>query len=146
MFKLIKKIGFLAYLVYLWRLNLTHFRKIVLFLFFIFFCFFFYPDVINLLKNLNLNYFIHALVFKWFLIFIFSFLIYRQILYIDWEISFKKIQKLIIEVKDKNLQIKLDLKRIGQIKEIEEDLSKYKDINKYPKLKSEMSDILENDT
>tara|TARA_B100001250_G_C19271685_1_gene559392 strand:- start:453 stop:584 length:132 start_codon:yes stop_codon:yes gene_type:complete len=35
---------------------------------------------------------------------------------------------------------------IKAVKKEIKDLSKYKDINEYPKLKSEMSDILENDT
>jgi hypothetical protein len=144
MVKLIKRIGLFAYIAYLWKLNLAEFKRIISFLAFILFSFLVYPDLKNLLKDLDLNYLVHAFIFKWLIITFFSFLIYKQLRKIDWRLSAKKVYKIIIESKNEQLNSK-DFKRIKDIKEIEEDLSKFRDIKKYPKLKTKIEEILEGD-
>ena len=145
MVKLIKKIGFFAYIAYLWKLNLAEFKRIVFYLVFILFSFLVYPDLKNLLKDLNLNYLIYVFIFKWFTVTFLSFLIYRQLRRMDWSLSAKKIYEMIIESKDEQLNSKDNLKKIEDIKEIEEGLNKYRDIKKYPKFNTEIEQILEGD-
>ena len=145
MVKLIKKIGFFAYITYLWKLNLAEFKKIVFFLVFILFSFLVYPDLKNLLKDLNLNYLIHVFILKWLIVTFLSFLIYKQLRRMDWRLSAKKIYEMIKESKDEQLNSKDNLKKIEDIKEIEEGLNKYRDIKKYPKFNTEIEQILEKD-
>ena len=143
MVKLIKKIGFFAYIAYLWKLKLAEFKRIVFFLVFILFSFLVYPDLKNLLKDLDLNYLIYVFILKWLIVTFLSFLIYKQVRKMDWTLSVKKIYEMIIESKDEQLNSKDNLKKIEDIKEIEEGLNKYRDIKKYTKFKTEIEQILE---
>ena len=145
MVKLIKKIGFFAYIAYLWKLNLAEFKRIIFFLVLILFSFLVYPDLKNLLKDLDLNYLIHVFILKWLIVTFLSFLIYKQLRRIEWSLSAKKIYEMIIGSKDEQFNSKDNLKKIEDIKDIEEGLSKYRDIKKYPKLKSKIEQILEGD-
>lgn len=143
MVKLIKKIGFFAYTAYLWRLNSAKLKKIIFFIVVIAFSFLMYPDLRSLVKDMNLNYLIHVFLLKWFLVISLTFLIYKQLRQVDWSLSAKKIYQLITESNNGDLGLKKNLKKIEDIKDIEEGLSKYRDIKKYPKLKNEIEQILE---
>ena len=143
MVKLIKKIGFLSYIAYLWKLNSEKFKKIIFFIVFIFFSFLIYPDLKDLVKDMNLNYLIHVFLLKWFFVISLTFLIYKQLKQVDLSLSAKKIYQMIMESKNGDLDFKDNLKKIENIKDIEEGLSKYRDIKKYPKLNNEIEQILE---
>ena len=93
MYKLIRSIGFFAYVLFLYKWNKNESKRIAIFMVIILFSFFFYPDLKNLLRDLNLNFFIHIFVLKWLLILFFSFLIYRQLIKMDWSFSLTKVYK-----------------------------------------------------
>lgn len=143
MVQLIKKIGFLSYIAYLWKLNSVKFKKIILFIVFIIFSFLIYPDLKSLIKDINSNYLIQVFLLKWFFIIFFTFLIYKQLRQVEWNLSAKKIYKMIKESRNGDQNLKDNLMKIENIKNIEESLSKYRDIKKYPKLKNEIEQILE---
>lgn len=142
MLKLIGKIGLVAYATYLWKINQGIFKKITLFLVIVAFSVFFYADLRELLREINPSYLIHALVFKWLLILVFSYLIYKCILKINWKFSGKNLFKIMADSHEVNPELKEKLQEIENMQKIELDLSKYRDIKKYPKLKSEIEQIL----
>ena len=134
MYKLIRSIGFFAYVLFLYKWNKNESKRIAIFMVIILFSFFFYPDLKNLLRDLNLNFFIHIFVLKWLLILFFSFLIYRQLIKMDWSFSLTKVYKAMREPEYEKLPQEDKLNKIKNVKEIEESLNKYRDIKKYPKL------------
>ena len=133
MYKLIRSIGFFAYVFFLYKWNKNESKRIAIFMVIILFSFFFYPDLKNLLRDLNLNFFIHIFVLKWLLI-LFFFLIYRQLIKMDWSFSLTKVYKAMREPEYEKLPQEDKLNKIKNVKEIEESLNKYRDIKKYPKL------------
>ena len=145
MLKLIRKIGFVAYATYLWKINLEVFKKIISFLVVIIFSVFFYSDLRELLREIDSSYLIYALLLKWLIIIFFSYLIFRYFLKIDWELSVRKLIKLISGSDEIKPDLKEKLKELKDIKEIGDDLKKYRDIKQYPNLKSEIGEILGED-
>jgi hypothetical protein len=145
MLKLIRKIGFVAYATYLWKINLEVFKKIISFLVVIIFSVFFYSDLRELLREIDPSYLIYALLLKWLIIIFFSYLIFRYFLKIDWELSVRKLIKLISRSDEIKPDLKEKLKELKDIKEIGDDLKKYRDIKHYPNLKSEIGEILGED-
>jgi hypothetical protein len=143
MVKLIRRIGFVAYATYLWKINLEVFKKIISFLLMIIFSVFFYSDLRELLREISPSYLIYALLLKWAIITFFSYLIFRYFLKINWELSVRKLIKLISGSDEIKPDLKEKLKELKDIKEIGDDLKKYRDMEKFPKLKSEIDGILD---
>ena len=143
MIKLIRRIGFVAYATYLWKINLEVFKKIISFLVIVIFCVFFYSDLRELLREIDTSYLIYALLLKWAIIIFFSYLIFRYFLKINWELSLSNLIKLIAGSDEIKPDLKEKLKELKNIKEIGDDLKKYRDMEKFPKLKSEIDKILD---
>ena len=143
MIKLIRRIGFVAYATYLWKINLEVFKKIISSIVIIIFCVFFYSDLRELLREIDTSYLIYALLLKWAIIIFFSYLIFRYFLKINWELSVSKLIKLIAGFDEIKPDLKEKLKELKNIKEIGDDLKKYRDMEKFPKLKSEIDKILD---
>ena len=143
MIKLIRRIGFVAYATYLWKINLEVFKKIISFLVIVIFCVFFYSDLRELLREIDTSYLIYALLLKWAIIIFFSYLIFRYFLKINWELSVSNLIKLIAGSDEIKPDLKEKLKELKNIKEIGDDLKKYRDMEKFPKLKSEIDKILD---
>jgi hypothetical protein len=104
---------------------------------------FFYSDLRELLREIDTSYLIYALLLKWAIIIFFSYLIFRYFLKINWELSVSNLIKLIAGSDEIKPDLKEKLKELKNIKEIGDDLKKYRDMEKFPKLKSEIDKILD---
>lgn len=100
----------------------------------------FYSDLRELLLEIDSSYLPHLLILKWAVISSFSYLIFRMLSKLSF--SQKTLFRVISGSKDAKPELKEKIIEIEDTQEIREDLKKYRDIHKFPKLKSEIDEIL----
>jgi len=141
MLRLISRLGTGFYISYLFKINSEALKKIISSVVIIVFSIFFYSDLRELLEEINPSYLTHALILKWVIICGFSYLIFRSLPKL--KLSEKKLVKVMSESDDVKPELKEKILEIESMQKIREDLKKYRDIEKFPKLKSEIDEILE---
>jgi len=140
MLKLIYRLGIGFYITYLLKINSEALKKIISSLVVIVFLIFFYSDLRDLLREINPRYLTHALIIKWILICGFSYLIFRSLPKLQF--SERKLVKVMLELDEIKPELKEKILEIEGIQKIKDDLKKYRDIERFPKLKSELDEIL----
>ena len=141
MLKLITRIGLTTFLIYLWKANPREIKVILLSSLSVVLIFFFYIDFTEYLKTTNPDYLIYALLGKWLLVLIFLFLTIKTISNMQWSISLRKLKRINSE---STLSHKTQerLTKAEKITSVKSNLEKYKNIEKYPILESEVDKIL----
>ena len=141
MLKLITRIGLTTFLIYLWKTNPREIKVILLSSLSVVLIFFFYIDLTEYLKSTNPDYLIYALLGKWLLVLIFLFLTIKTISNMQWSISLQKLKRINSE---STLSHKTQerLAKAEKITSVKSNLEKYKNIEKYPILESEVDKIL----
>ena len=139
MWKLISKLGLGAYLYFLWKINSKTLKKILFKSALILFVVLFYSDLQELLREISPHYLIHALILKWGLVFFFCYLILKDLSLLRFSESI--FSTYISNSEDE--EIELSGKISKEEKEVKESLKKYKDLDEFPELRSEIDQILE---
>ena len=101
-----------------------------------------YSDVVSILKEVNPFYLTHALIGKWIIILLSSYVSLKNLLNLDWNLSASKIYKLLNKSKKNKSYKNENFGEIQNLKDIEEGLAQYRDLQKYPRLESEINEIL----